>query len=172
MLHQWLHRKVEGTRDNYLSQSETPRFLNQFVSSGEHRRLHNFFKEILCKVTNPILRLAFVSLEVEIVKNFSAILIGDCEDRKAKESGCALAEALEQSGLSFGVEAERVHEIRADQSSFEIVECCPCQARPPDSLNRFGAVLTLRAALVATTIPYSSANLITWEKVLQTVCHN
>ena len=64
--------------------------------------------------------------EEEIVENFSAILIADCKQRYAQKRGSTLGETSHQIRLVAGIKTQRVYQVRANQSSFEIVECCRC----------------------------------------------
>jgi hypothetical protein len=74
------------------------------------------------KEAHPIFSLAFVTLKEEIVEDFSAILIADSKQWDAQEGGGALSEATNQVRLIAGIEPQRMDQVRADQSSLEIVE--------------------------------------------------
>src|SRR5690349_21431149 len=80
------------------------------------------------KVAEPVLRLTFVTLEIEVIKNFSAILVRHRENRQAKESGRTLLKAGHQALLPSCVKGQGMHQVGAYQSAFKIVECSPCQA--------------------------------------------
>src|SRR5215207_5439226 len=83
MVHEKLNGKIQSTGYHYLAETQTPRFFDKLVSPREYRRLDDIRKQLLGEITQPILGLALVSLEVEVVKNFSAILVRHCENRQA-----------------------------------------------------------------------------------------
>src|SRR5690348_9138657 len=127
VFHQRLDRQIESAGDYYLPQSQTARLLNQLVSSGKDGRLDDVFEQVLGKVAEPVFGLALVTLEVEVVKDFSAILVRDREHRKAQKRGGAHFETGHQPLLTACVERKCVHQVGAHQCALKIVECCACQ---------------------------------------------
>src|SRR6185369_5214140 len=128
MFHQRLDREVERARDHHLPQSQLPRLVDELVSARKHRGLDHVFKQLLREIPQPVLRLPLVALEIQVVENFSAILVRHREDWKAQKRGRALFEAGHQALLATRVEREGMHEVCAYQSSLKIVECSPRQA--------------------------------------------
>src|SRR2546423_11841120 len=142
MLHQRLHRKIERACDHHLPQSQLARLLDQLVSARKDRRLDHRLKQLLREVTQPVLRLALVTLEVEVIKNFSAILVRHREKWKAEERGRALLKTRHQAFLASCVKGERVNQIGAHQRPFKVIKGCsshngqPLYRIPSDFDNR------------------------------------
>jgi len=123
IFHQRFHRDVEGARDHNLPQPETSRLLNQLESTGKYGGFEHVGEQLAGKEAHSILGLTLVSFEKQIVEGSAAILIGNGEKWYAEKRRRAFRETPYQAGLIPRIETQRMHKIRADESSLEIVEC-------------------------------------------------
>ena len=85
--------------------------------------MEDFFKQFVGKITQAVVRKSRIALEKYLVKNITRIKIGDTKEGKLCQRADALFCCLPKALLSFCVKGERMHEISADQSAFEVVKC-------------------------------------------------
>src|ERR1043165_3100015 len=114
ILHQRLDGEIQRARDDDLPQAEAARFLDQLERARKHCGLEHILKKLVGKKAQPVFRFSLVTLEKKIVKDFSAILIRDGEERQAQERRSALLKTAKQPRLVLRVKTERMNKISAN----------------------------------------------------------
>src|SRR3982751_6551173 len=114
IFHQRLDGKIQRARDDDLTQAEAARFLDQLERARIDRRLEHILKKLAGEKSQPVFRFSLVTLEKKIVKDFSAILIRDGEERKTEQRRSALLKTTKQPRLVLRVKTERMNKISAN----------------------------------------------------------
>ena len=115
---------LERARHDNLPQTAPARLLDERPGSGKDAGTDHVPVEILGERTKPVVRLAPIPLEEEIVEEFAAVEIGGEEEGNPGQRRGGGPETAEETLVVPGVVPEYVDEIRANQGAVEVVERC------------------------------------------------
>ena len=124
MVHQPGDGEIQRSGQQNLPLSYLFPLSDQLRRTVEYRGFQYLFEKLVGKISQTVLRKAFVAPEENLVKDVARVKIRQPEKWQLRQRADTFFGGLPQALLTLGVEPERMHQVGGNQCAFQIVKSC------------------------------------------------